>query len=92
MKRGITVEYKRDESGRVYYTVKKNKGKLTLDEIKEAMMAEADHDYYGVILKCMDEDISNYYVDDFSWDGDCVDLYPATDFLYDAGRVWDSQS
>lgn len=45
MKRGIEVYTDYDEKGRFTHYVKKRKGKLTLEEIREALR-EYEEDYY----------------------------------------------
>ena len=57
MKKGITAYSDYDVNGRWCLIIEKNKGKLTLDEIKEAAR-EHEWDFYLLVLDCYhDEDI-----------------------------------
>ena len=49
MKRGIEVYTDYDEKGRLTHYVKKRKGKLTLDEIRDALR-EYEEDYYLLVV------------------------------------------
>ena len=78
MKKGISVTMEHDAVGNLLYVVRKTKrrgsdSKLTLEEIKDAMM-EYEQDYYGLVLRCMDGDTSQYYDDDLR--EDAAELYP----------------
>ncbi len=84
MKRGIEVENTYDRSGNYVMIIRKARGKLTLDEIREAAM-EYDQDYYGLVMKCMDEDMDQYYDDDLL--GDAAELYRMSDVLEMMERV-----
>lgn len=84
MKKTIDVQQGFDVTGHCVYTVRKARGKLTLDEIREAM-TEYAQDYYGLVLKCMDEDMSQYYDDDLLGDG--VELYSIESILEEWERV-----
>ena len=50
-----------------------------------AGVTQYEEDYYGLILKCMDEDVGQYYEDDLP--GDEAMLYPVQEFLKDGGHV-----
>lgn len=79
MKRGIEVWADYDPTGQWILKIQKARGKLTLDEIREAC-TEYDQDFYMLVIRAMDDDISQYYtVDDF--DGDFVTVYRADDFF-----------
>lgn len=78
MKRSLKVWTDYDENGRWYLAVEKKKGKLTLDEIREAVM-EYEQDFYALIIEAVEKEIQLYY--DWNFDGDFVRLYRATDFL-----------
>ena len=82
MKKGITVDMTHDSSGHLMYVVRKARGELTLEEIKDAM-TEYEQDYYGLVLKCMGDDVSQYFDDDLQ--GDVAELYPIEDVL----KAWD---
>lgn len=84
MKKGITTEWNFDPSGNAFLIVRKAKGKLTLEDIREAAM-EAEQDYYGLVMKCMDDDMCQYYEDDL--DGDVAELYPMERVLEAFKRV-----
>lgn len=84
MKRGITCESKYDNAGNWMLVIRKKKGKLTMDEIREAAM-EYEGDYYGLVLKCIEEDGLQYYDDDLN--GDAAELYRMTDMLESFGRI-----
>lgn len=79
MKRGIEVWADYDPTGQWILKIQKARGKLTLDEIREAC-TEYDQDFYMLVIRAMDDDISQYYtVDDL--EGDFVTLYRADDFF-----------
>jgi hypothetical protein len=62
--------------------IRKKRGTLTLEEIKQAAM-EWEQDFYALIIKAIDEDMEQYY-DDIET-GDYVELYSAIDFLRKEG-------
>ena len=68
-----------DRTGMWCLHIQKKRGKLTLDEIREACM-EWDEDFYMLVIKAMDEEIGQYYETD-DLDGDFVTLYRAGDFF-----------
>lgn len=79
MKRGLEVWPDYDPTGQWVLKIKKAKGKLTLEEIEQAC-TEYEQDFYMLVIRAMDEDISQYYtVDDL--EGDFVTLYRADDFF-----------
>lgn len=79
MKRNVKVWTGYDQQGIWTLHVRKDRGSLTLDEIRQAC-TEYDQDFYMLVIKAMDEDISQYYiVDDLV--GDYVTLYRADDFF-----------
>lgn len=78
MKRGIEAEMRVDQQGQCVLVIRKARGKLTLEEIREAAM-EYEQDYYGLVLKCIDEDMDQYYDDDLL--GDAAELYSISDIL-----------
>ncbi len=84
MKKTVEVEQAFDATGHCVYIVRKARGKLTLDEIREAM-TEYEQDYYGLVLKCMDEDMGQYYDDDLM--GDVAELYSIESILEEWKRV-----
>ncbi len=79
MKRGISIHADHDREGERFLVVAKKKGKLTFDEIKDAVIEYGEEDYYAMILRCLDEDGSQYYDDDLP--DDSVILYSADYFL-----------
>ena len=79
MKKTIKVWSDYDKTGKWCLCIKKTKGKLTLDEIRDAC-TEYDQDFYLLVIKAMEEDISQYYLTD-DLDGDFVTLYRADDFF-----------
>lgn len=84
MKKGLSTEVTYDAAGNWMLIVRKERGKLTLEDIREAAM-ECEQEYYALILKCIDEDMSQYWEDDIR--GDVAELYRATDFLEVSGRA-----
>lgn len=84
MKNKITVGSTYDRSGLWMLEIKKEKGKLTLDEIIDACK-DYENDYYGLIVKAIDEDMEEYYEDDLP--NDRVQLYRITDWLEYLGKV-----
>lgn len=84
MKRGIEVEMHVDTDGQCVLVTRKARGKLTLEEIREAA-TEYEQDYYGLVLKCIDEDMDQYYDDDLL--GDAAELYSISDILELKGRM-----
>lgn len=84
MKRGIEVEMHVDTDGQCVLVIRKARGKLTLEEIREAA-TEYEQDYYGLVLKCIDEDMDQYYDDDLL--GDAAELYSISDILELKGRM-----
>ena len=83
MKRGISVTYEHDESGRCCYDVRKARGKLTIDEVEDALRERADYDYYALIAKAFDEDSTQYFfsIDGREPQGDYVRCYPIGELL-----------
>lgn len=84
MKKGIECESAYDCAGNWVLRIRKKRGQLTLEEIKEAAMAW-EQDYYGLVMRCMDDDMIQYYDDDLQ--GDAVELYRIEDMLELIGRV-----
>ena len=83
MKRGTNVTYENDESGRGYYAVTKSRGRLTIDEVEDALRERAEYDYYALIAKVFDEDSSQYFWDigDGEPQGDYVRCYPIGEIM-----------
>lgn len=68
-----------DRAGQWTLNIRKKRGRLTLDEIREACM-DYDQDFYMLVICAMDKDASQYYeVDDLT--SDYVQLYRADDFF-----------
>lgn len=77
MKKGISVRADYDRNNRWILIIEKKKGRLTIDEIREAAK-EWELDYYLLVLDCYHEEEDIQYFDDD--EGDCVTLY-RTDLL-----------
>ena len=84
MKKGVSCETTYDAAGNWMLIVRKERGKLTLEDIREAAR-EYEEDYYALILKCMSDDISQYWEDDLR--GDVAELYRAAEMLKVFGRA-----
>lgn len=84
MKKGLSTEVTYDAAGNWMLIVRKERGKLTLEDIREAAM-ECEQEYYALILKCIDEDMSQYWEDDLRamWQS-CTE--PQTFWRYPEGR------
>lgn len=79
MKKRIEVWPDYDKQGVWCLRVKKARGTLSLEEIREACMA-IEQDFYMLVIKAMDVEGNQwYYTDDL--DGDEVTLYRADDFF-----------
>ncbi len=78
MKKGLSTETTWDGAGNAVLIVRKEKGKLTLEDIREAAM-NYEQDYYMLVMKCIDEDLAQYYEDDLK--GDVAELYCADKVL-----------
>lgn len=68
-----------DPAGVWVLHIKKKRGKLSMDEIREAAM-QWEQDFYMLLIKALDEDMDQYYDTD-DLDGDYVTLYRADDFF-----------
>ena len=79
MKRGIEVWTGHDPEGNWVLHIKKKRGTLSIEEIRQAAM-EYEQDFYMLVIKAMDEDMDQYYMTD-DLDGDHVTLYSANDFF-----------
>ena len=82
-KKGIEVYTDYDKSGRWRLIIEKKRGKLTLDEIKEAAR-EHEWDFYLLVLDCFHEPGDIQYGYDIPA-GDRVELY-RTDLFYEEGE------
>ena len=67
-----------DNCGHWYIAIRKKKGSLKLEEIREIAM-EWEQDFYALIIEAIDKDMQDYY--DWDFEGNLVRLYRATDFL-----------
>ena len=85
MKRGISVESDYDRNDTEIFIIKKKRGKLSLDEIRDAMIETGFESYYALVLPCIDEDSSQYWDDDLP--DDAVTLYDMEEFLKFKKRV-----
>ena len=76
-KRGIKLEYD-GERNRIYVT--KKKGKLTLDDIIDAVLDARDYGHYAIILNCSmaAADGGDYWDDEP--EGDVCVLYPIDEY------------
>lgn len=79
MKKGIEVWSDYDRQHMWTLHIKKQRGKLTLEEIREACM-EWEMDFYMLVICAMDLEVGQYYDTD-DLDGDYVTLYRADDFF-----------
>lgn len=73
MKRGISVKDDFDTAGNIFYRITKKRGKLTLDEIREALTEEVCEDYYFIVMKAID--VGGVQFDEDDPKGDEVDVY-----------------
>jgi hypothetical protein len=87
LKRGITVQRGHDLRGQEAVTVEKKKGKLTLDEVWDALRDQRLNNehwnqpffgHYAILLHCQEETDAGY-LDDDEPEGDKVLLYQLTD-------------
>lgn len=79
MRKGVESWTDYDAHGIWRLTIQKKKGKLTIEEIREACM-EWGQDFYMLVLCAMDMEMGQYYeFDDLV--GDSVQLYRADDFF-----------
>lgn len=83
MKKGITVSAEYDKSRRWCLVIKKQRGKLTLEEIKECAR-EWEWDCYLLVLDCFHEEFDLQYDEDLP-KGDKVVLY-RTDLFFEEGE------
>lgn len=82
MKKGIEVYSDYDKTGRWQLIIEKKRGKLTLDEIREAAR-DWEYDFYLLVLDCFhDEDVP--YGCDLPA-GDRAELY-RTELFYEEGE------
>lgn len=79
MKKGIEVWTEYDKTGQWTLNIRKKRGTLTLEEIRQACM-DYEQDFYMLVIVAMDQEIGQYYdLDDL--EGDYVILYRADDFF-----------
>ena len=79
MSKNIEVWTEYDATGQWTLCIRKKRGRLSLDEIRDAC-TDYEQDFYLLVICAMDRDISQYYeVDDLQ--GDYVTLYRADDFF-----------
>ncbi len=76
--RNIEVWSDYDGAGRWCLKIQKTKGKLTLEDIKEACI-DYEEDFYLLVICAIDRENDYYDVDDLK--GDFVTLYRADDFF-----------
>ena len=82
MKKGIEAWPDYDKTGRWKLIIEKKRGRLTLEEIKEAAR-EWELDYYLLVLDCFHDPDDIQYGE--APQGDRVELY-RTDLLYEEGE------
>lgn len=80
MKKGITAHPTYDKSGRWMLVIEKQRGRLTLEEIKETAR-EWEWDFYLLVLDCFHDPYDIPYGCEAP-KGDRVELY-RTDLLYE---------
>lgn len=80
----ITSETTIDVSGNPVIVIRKKRGVLSVEEIRREAM-KCGQGYYMMVMKCVDEDMSQYYDDDLK--GDAVELYEADTFLQNMNRM-----
>lgn len=72
MKKGIDVYSDYDRQGRWMLVIEKKRGKLTLEEIKDAAR-EYEWDYYLLVLDCYHEECDDQFLENPV--GDRAELY-----------------
>lgn len=77
MKKGITAYSEYDRCGRWMLIIEKQRGKLTLEEIKSTAR-EYEWDFYLLVLDCYHDEYDDQYTT--NPDGDRVELYRTDDF------------
>lgn len=84
-KKGISAYPEYDKSGRWMLVIEKQRGKLTLEEIKEAAR-EHEWDFYLLVLDCFHDPADDeQYAAMPDRKGDRVELY-RTDLLFEEGE------
>ena len=79
MNRNIEIWSDYDRAGNWQLHIRKKRGKLSVEEIRQTAM-DYEQDFYMLMIKALDEDMSQYFdTDDI--DGDFVTLYRADDFF-----------
>ena len=79
MNRNIETWTDYDRAGNWQLHIRKKRGKLAVEEIRQIAMGY-EQDFYMLMIKALDEDMSQYFdTDDI--DGDFVTLYRADDFF-----------
>ena len=78
-KKNIETWTDRDPRGLWRLNIRRKRGQLTLDEIRDTCM-EWEEDFYLLVIKAMSGDMEQYYdVEDLN--GDYVQIYRAYDFF-----------
>ena len=68
-----------DQQGMWTFHIRKKRGRLTIEEIRQECM-DFDQDFYMLVICAIDKELGQYYdVDDLT--GDYVTLYRADDFF-----------
>lgn len=78
MSKNIEVWQDYDIAGEWCLHVKKKRGTLSLEEIREAAM-RYDQDFYFLVIKAFDEEMDQYYLAE-DLDGATVTLYRHDDY------------
>lgn len=76
--KNIEVWQDYDRAGEWCLHIRKKRGTLTLEDIRQAAM-DYEQDFYFLLIKAIDEDMVQYYATD-DIDGDFVTLYRSDDF------------
>lgn len=84
MKRGISIGWEEDAHGNSVVTIRKTRGKLTLDEIIDTIQFGEGQKWcarYAILLNCTEDTIggNGMWFGDMEEKGDAVDLYRLDD-------------
>lgn len=82
-KKGIVTTAGWDESGRWCLTIEKKRGRLTLDEVRQAAREE-EWDYYLLVIDAFHDDFDDQFGENAP-PGDFALLY-RTDLFYEEGE------
>lgn len=82
-KKGIEVSAGWDKTGRWCLTIRKSRGRLTLDEVRQAAR-DHEWDYYFLLIDAFHDEFDEQFGDSPP-PGDCAILY-RTDLFYEEGE------